>query len=100
MRAIERRGYHRLNDQLILEVTPVTRQQLQSVSVEDLLDLATTVRVARELYLLDLEARQLQADVYEKDPRLAAYFSTVPIRPYGREMRDGLTRRFNGNRKS
>ncbi len=80
MRAIERRGYHRMQDQLAVEITPVTRADIQSREADDLLGISSTVRVARDMYLLDLEARQIKSDLHDKDPVIAAYFSNLSKR--------------------
>jgi hypothetical protein len=77
MRAIERRSYLRINDLASVSHQVVSDEQAKKFTAQSLLGLDANFGLRRQLYKLELEARELQREISEKDRKLGSYFHNL-----------------------
>ena len=77
MRAIERRAYLRVPDNLHVEHVVVSAEEYKKSTVTEVLDLPGAFDLRRELYRLELEARDLTREIAENDRKMGSYFHNL-----------------------
>ncbi len=73
MRAIERRSYLRVADPARVDYVAVSEEQARASRVEQILGLETSFSARKQLFKLELDARELQRELAEKDRTLGSY---------------------------
>lgn len=73
MRSIERRSYLRITDAAAVAYQAVSEEQFRAQSVESALGLEPSFSLRKQLFKLEMDARDLQRDLSEKDRKLGSY---------------------------
>ncbi len=77
MRSIERRSYLRLNDAAAVTYQAVSEEQFKQQSVESVLGLDANFSLRKQLFKLELDARELQRELSERDRKLGSYIHNL-----------------------
>lgn len=77
MRAIERRSYLRIFDEAMVDWKTVTEDQVKTNTPEDVLGLTEQFALRKDLYRLELEARELRREISEQDRTLGSFLHNL-----------------------
>ena len=73
MRAIERRAYLRIEDTVHVSLQSVSEAALKNTLPETILGLPKTFSIQRELYQLELDAREINREIAADDRKLGSF---------------------------
>lgn len=77
MRSIERRSYLRIEDAAAVTYKAVSEEQFRQQSVESVMGLDSSFSLRKQLFKLELDARELQRELSERDRKLGSYIHNV-----------------------
>ncbi len=77
MRSIERRSYLRIEDVAAVSYKTVSDEQYRQQSVESVLGLGADFSLRKQLFKLELDARELQRELAERDRKLGSYIHNL-----------------------
>ena len=77
MRAIERRSYLRIADEACVEDLVVSEAKVKQHSVENLLGVDRNFSLRKQIYKLELEARELQREISNMDRTMGSFLHNL-----------------------
>ncbi len=77
MRAIERRAYLRISDQAQIDYRIVSEKEVKDGDLKAILGLSQTFSLRKQLYRLELEARELRREISDMDRKLGSFLRNL-----------------------